>query len=76
MRPSVSSLVILAIVIATTASAQIIDYHQHLYSPFAGPVSITGWKGVTAYELVTLMDAANIRRAVVLFDCVFPRESK
>jgi predicted TIM-barrel fold metal-dependent hydrolase len=66
MRPSVRSLVVLAIVIATTASAQIIDYHQHLYSPFAGSISITGWKGVTADELVTLMDAANIRRAVVL----------
>lgn len=66
MRPTARSLVVLAFAISTTASPQIIDYHQHLYSPFAGPISITGWKGVTAEELISLMDAANIRRAVVL----------
>lgn len=66
MRPSIRSLVVLTFAIVTTASAQVIDYHQHLYSPFAGPISIAGWKGVTADELITLMDAANIRQAVVL----------
>lgn len=66
MRPSVGSLVVLAFAVSVTANAQIIDYHQHLYSPFAGPISIAGWKGVTADELISLMDAANIRQAVVL----------
>src|SRR3954447_16285510 len=54
------------LVIAALAPAQVIDYHQHLYSPVAGPISISGWKGVTADELIPLMDVANIRRAVVL----------
>lgn len=66
MRSLVRLLVVLTSAIATTAPAQIIDYHQHLYSPFAGPISISGWKGVTADELISLMDAASIRRAVVL----------
>jgi predicted TIM-barrel fold metal-dependent hydrolase len=52
--------------IAALAPAQIIDYHQHLYSPVAGPISISGWSGVTADELISLMDAAHIDRAVVL----------
>ena len=46
--------------------AQIIDYHQHLYSPVAGPISVAGWKGVTADELIAFMDEAHIARAVVL----------
>lgn len=32
----------------------------------AGPISIAGWKGVTADELIALMDEAHISRAVVL----------
>jgi predicted TIM-barrel fold metal-dependent hydrolase len=52
--------------VATFASAQIIDYHQHLYSSVAGPISVAGWKGVTAEELILLMDEANVSRAVVL----------
>src|SRR4051812_40312498 len=52
--------------IATLAPSQIIDYHQHLYSPVAGPISTSGWHGVTADELIPLMDAAHIDRAVVL----------
>ena len=52
--------------VAALAPAQIIDYHQHLYSPVAGPISISGWKGVTAGELIPLMDEARISRAVVL----------
>ena len=46
--------------------AQIIDYHQHLYSPVAGPISARGWKGVTSDELIALMNEAHISRAVVL----------
>lgn len=52
--------------LALAATAQIIDYHQHLYSPVAGPISIAGWKGVTADELIPLMDEAHISRAVIL----------
>jgi predicted TIM-barrel fold metal-dependent hydrolase len=52
--------------VATFASAQIIDYHQHLYSPVAGPISVVGWNGVTADELIHLMDEAHVSRAVVL----------
>ena len=52
--------------VVASATAQIIDYHQHLYSPVAGPISIAGWKGVTADELIPLMDEAHISRAVVL----------
>ena len=46
--------------------AQIIDYHQHIYSPVAGPISIAGWRGVTSDELIALMNEAHISRAVVL----------
>jgi predicted TIM-barrel fold metal-dependent hydrolase len=66
LRSGVRLRVVFTFAIATIASAQIIDYHQHLYSPFAGPISIAGWKGVTADELISLMDAVNIRQAVVL----------
>ncbi len=66
MPPRFRWRVCVALAIATVAPAQIIDYHQHLYSPVAGPISIPGWKGVTADELIPLMDAAGIRRAVVL----------
>src|SRR5215472_10007404 len=52
--------------VAALAPAQIIDYHQHLYSPVAGPISVAGWNGVTADELIALMDGAHIDRAVVL----------
>jgi hypothetical protein len=52
--------------VAASAPTQIIDYHQHLYSPVAGPISVAGWKGVTAAELIPLMDEAHISRAVVL----------
>ena len=66
MRRSVRSRVLFTLVVAIVAPAQVIDYHQHLYSPVAGPISIRGWNGVTADELISLMDAANIRHAVVL----------
>jgi predicted TIM-barrel fold metal-dependent hydrolase len=52
--------------VAALAPAQIIDYHQHLYSPVAGPISIAGWQGVTADELIHLMNEAHVSRAVVL----------
>ena len=48
--------------VAALAPAQIIDYHQHLYSPVAGPISVLGWKGVTD-ELIHPMDEAHVSRA-------------
>ncbi len=54
------------LIVVALAPAQIIDYHQHLYSPVAGPISIAGWRGVAADELIALMDASHIDRAVVL----------
>jgi len=46
--------------------AEIIDYHQHLYSPEAGARSSPGPKGIDADYLVAQLDAAGISRAVVL----------
>ena len=66
MRPRRCWPVFVVLAVAIIAPAQIIDYHQHLYSPVAGPISTPGWKGVTADELIPLMDAAGIRLAVVL----------
>src|ERR1700693_5162026 len=52
--------------VAVFASAQIIVYHQPLYMPVAGPISIAGWQGVNADELIHLMNEAHVSRAVVL----------
>jgi hypothetical protein len=46
--------------------AEIIDYHQHLYSPDAGASSSPGPKGIDARFLIAQLDAAGIERAVVL----------
>jgi predicted TIM-barrel fold metal-dependent hydrolase len=46
--------------------AEVIDYHQHLYSPQAGARSSPGPKGIDADYLVAQLDAAGISRAVVL----------
>jgi predicted TIM-barrel fold metal-dependent hydrolase len=46
--------------------AEIIDYHQHLYSPAAGARSSPGPKGIDADYLVAQLDAAGVSRAVVL----------
>ena len=42
----------------------IADYHQHVYSPAIA--SSVGVAPITAADLIALLDAANIRRAVVL----------
>ena len=49
-----------------SGAAQIIDYHQHLYSPEAGAKSTPGPNGISAQNLIGQMDAAGISRAVVL----------
>jgi predicted TIM-barrel fold metal-dependent hydrolase len=46
--------------------AEVIDYHQHLYSPEAGARSSPGPKGISASDLIADLDAAGIHRAVVL----------
>jgi predicted TIM-barrel fold metal-dependent hydrolase len=46
--------------------AEIIDYHQHLYSPAAGAQSSPGSKGIEADYLVAQLNAAGISRAAVL----------
>jgi predicted TIM-barrel fold metal-dependent hydrolase len=48
------------------SSAEIIDYHQHLYSPEAGARSSPGPKGIDAGFLISQLDAAGIQRAIVL----------
>jgi hypothetical protein len=48
------------------SAAEIIDYHQHLYSPEAGARSSPGPNGIDADYLVAQLDAAGIKRAVVL----------
>jgi len=45
---------------------EILDYHQHLYSPEAGATSSPGPKGIDADALIAQLDAAGIQRAVVL----------
>ena len=46
--------------------AEIIDYHQHLFSPEAGARSSPGPRGIDADTLIAQLDAAGIQRAVVL----------
>lgn len=50
----------------SVAASDIIDYHQHLYSPQAGAITSAGPKGITATDLIAALDAAGIQRAVVL----------
>lgn len=54
----------------TTLSSQVpvIDYHQHLFSPAAAAL-VTGGRaspGISARDLVALLDSAGIQRALVL----------
>jgi predicted TIM-barrel fold metal-dependent hydrolase len=60
----------LLLILRTTQSAQtpVIDYHQHLFSPAAGAL-VTGNSnspGISARDLVALLDSAGIQRALVL----------
>ena len=59
-------LTILGTLLRSIAYGEIIDYHQHLYSPEAGARSSPGPKGIDARFLVAQLDAAGIQRAVVL----------
>ena len=62
----VANIATLGILLAFPSVAEIIDYHQHLYSPEAGARSSPGPKGIDASALVRELDRAGIQRAVVL----------
>ncbi len=66
LRVSMPIVAALAMFVALNSLAEIIDYHQHLYSPQAGARSSPGSKGIDADYLVAQLDAAGISRAVVL----------
>jgi predicted TIM-barrel fold metal-dependent hydrolase len=54
--------------VALAAQAPIVDYHQHLFSPAAAGL-ISGGRntsGISARDLIALLDSAGIQRALVL----------
>lgn len=53
---------------ALAAQAPMIDYHQHLFSPAAAALVTgnSGSPGITARDVVALLDSAGIQRALVL----------
>jgi predicted TIM-barrel fold metal-dependent hydrolase len=57
---------ILTALLPAVSPAEIIDFHQHLFSPEAGAGSSPGPKGIDADYLISQLDAAGISRAVVL----------
>jgi predicted TIM-barrel fold metal-dependent hydrolase len=70
MRFSLCTTLLVLLIFPTTQSAQtpVIDYHQHLFSPAAGAL-VTGnpnSPGISAGNLIALLDAAGIKRALVL----------
>jgi predicted TIM-barrel fold metal-dependent hydrolase len=70
MRCVLPAALILALVFPATLAAQtpVVDYHQHLFSPGAGAL-VTGAAnspGISARDVVALLDDAGIRHAVVL----------
>jgi predicted TIM-barrel fold metal-dependent hydrolase len=66
MKPWIAIIVLLGLLAPLDALAEIIDYHQHLYSPQAGVRSTPGPNGIDADYLVAQLDAAGISRAVIL----------
>ncbi len=61
---------LVALILPATLSAQtpVVDYHQHLFSPAAAAV-VTGDSrspGISARDVVALLDQAGIRRALIL----------
>src|SRR5215510_10575847 len=70
MRFNLCTTFVVLLILPTTQSAQtpVIDYHQHLFSPAAAAL-VTGnpkAPGISARNLVALLDSAGIRRALVL----------
>ena len=51
-----------------SAQAPVVDYHQHLFSPAAAAL-VTGnanARGLTASDVIALLDSAGVQRALVL----------
>jgi predicted TIM-barrel fold metal-dependent hydrolase len=70
MRRDVCTALIFALVLPSVLAAQspVVDYHQHLFSPAASTL-VTGdakSQGISARDLIALLDAAGIRYATVL----------
>lgn len=70
MRSSLCPMLIVGSIFPPMLSAQapIIDYHQHLFSPAAAAL-VTGdpsSPGISARDVITLLDVAGIRHALVL----------
>src|SRR4030095_11882508 len=70
MRSSLCTTVVLAAILPAGLSAQtpLIDYHQHLFSPAAAAL-VTGnsnTRGISALDIIALLDSAGIQRALVL----------
>jgi predicted TIM-barrel fold metal-dependent hydrolase len=70
MRSSLCTMLIVGAVLPARlfAQAPVIDYHQHLFSPDAAAL-VTGDSsspGISARDVIALLDAAGIRRALVL----------
>ncbi|HEX6791749.1 MAG TPA: amidohydrolase, partial [Candidatus Krumholzibacteria bacterium] len=67
---SLFTILVIPWILPTThpAPAPVIDYHQHLFSPAAGAL-VTGdpdSPGVSARDLIALLDSAGVRSALVL----------
>jgi len=70
MRISLCMMALVGSILPATLSAQtpVIDYHQHLFSPEAAAL-VTGSSsspGISARDVIALLDAAGIQRALVL----------
>ena len=70
MRSSLCTMMVVGSILPATLSAQtpVIDYHQHLFSPAVAAL-VTGnpnSPGISARDVVALLDSAGIRQALVL----------
>ena len=70
MRFSLCTILMILLILSTVQSTEtpVVDYHQHLFSPAAAAL-VTGKPdspGISARNLVELLDSAGIRRALVL----------
>ncbi len=70
MRYVFCTMVVLALILPAKSAAQtpVIDYHQHLFSPAAAAL-VTGdpnSQGISARDLIALLDSAGIQHAIVL----------
>jgi predicted TIM-barrel fold metal-dependent hydrolase len=70
MRSNLCTMLVVTSMLPATFFAQtpVIDYHQHLFSPEAGAL-VSGnpnSPGISARDVIALLDSAGIRRALVL----------